>query len=136
MKLRIRALLSLVVVASLLGMAAVAGADMLENLAKTSPQERAGIQTAFMKSKLGLPEAELAKVAAINLKYAEKSDPVIKGSDGPFMKMRQIKGIQAEKDAELKGVLSAPQYQAYEAAREEMKQKFEQAIAKKAQGGG
>lgn len=133
---RTKCLLSLVTTTLLLGMAVAARASMLDNLAKTSPQERAAIQTAFMKAKLGLPEAEVAKVAAINLRYAEKAEPVIKGSDGAFSKMRQMKSIQSEKDAELKGVLSADQYQAYDAARDELKQKFEAEIAKKAQGGG
>jgi hypothetical protein len=135
MKLRTKALPWFVVAMLLVGSASAARADMMANLAKTTPKERAGIQTAFMKSKLGLQEAELAKVAAINLEYAEKAEPVIKGSDGPFMKMRQMKEIQGQKDTALKGVLTPDQFQAYEAAREEMKQKFEEAIEKKAAGG-
>jgi len=118
-----------------LGGAAIARADMMENLAKTTPQERATIQTAFMKSKLGLQGPEAEKVAAINLKYAEKAEPVIKRSEGAFAKMRQMKAIQSEKDGELQGVLSPAQYQAYDAARDEMKEKVEQEIAKKVGGG-
>lgn len=119
----------------LLCVASVAGADMMADLAKTTPQERAGIQTAFLKDKLGLSPEETAKVEAINLKYAEKAEPVIKGSDGPFSRMRQMKEIQSEKDADMKTALTPAQYQAYDAAKDELKEKFEQAIAKKVAGG-
>jgi len=135
MKRGARSLLATLLTVLVVGVAVEARADMMEKLAGTNPKERAGIQTAFMKSKLGLPEAELAKVAAINLEYAEKAEPVIKGSDGPFMKMRQMKEIQGQKDTALQGVLTPAQYQAYQAARDEMKQKFEEAIEKKAAGG-
>lgn len=119
----------------LLCVASVARADMMADLAKTTPQERAGIQTAFLKEKLGLSPEEAAKVGAINLEYAEKAEPVIKGSDGPFSKMRQMKAIQGEKDDAMKTALTPAQYQAYDAAKDEMKEKFEQAIAKKVAGG-
>lgn len=132
----VKSFLSSVAILTLLTVASVAAADdMMATLAKTTPQERATIQTAFLKSKLGLEGAEAEKVAAINLKYAEKADPIIKGSDGPFMKMRQMKELQSAKDSELQGVLTPAQYQAYEAAREEMKEKVEQEIAKKVGGG-
>lgn len=127
--------LSLLVVTVLLGAAPLARADMMDNLKKTTPKERATIQTGFLKSKLGLSPEETAKVEAINLKYAEKAEPVIQGSEGPFAKMRQMKEIQSEKDAEMQATLSPAQFQAYEAAKDEMKQKFEEAVAKKMQGG-
>jgi hypothetical protein len=136
MRRRIR---SFVVVAAalLVCTATAARADLMGNLAQTTPQERAGIQTAFLTKKLALPPDESEKVGAINLKYAEKAEPVIKGDDGMFSKARQMKAIQAEKDDELKTVLSPEQYQAYDAAKDELKQKFEEAVAKKvaAQGG-
>ena len=69
---------------------------------------------------------------AINMKFAEQADPIIKGSAGPFMKMRQMEAMQKEKDAALQGVLTPAQFKTYQASRAEMKQKFEEAIAKKA----
>jgi hypothetical protein len=125
----------LVVLACSLLIAFAAGsspAQMLDKLAKTTPQERATIQTGFMKKKLGLSGEELAKVDAINLKFAEKAEPVIKGSDGPFMKMRAMRSLQTEKNGELKTVLTPDQYAKYQAAQDEMKQQFESEIAKKA----
>ena len=128
-------ILTLLAALALLCTAPSARADMMENLAKTSPQERADIQTAFMKRKLGLSPEETAKVAAINLEYAQKADPVIKGSDGPFMKMREMKSLQSQKDEALQGALTPAQFAAYQAAQDEMKQKFEEEIAKKVAGG-
>src|SRR5262245_34044859 len=78
----------------------------LDGLKNTTPQERATAQTAMMKTKLGLTEEQTPKVAAINLKYAEKMEPIIKGTKGPLMKMRDAQGIQQEKEAELKQLLT------------------------------
>jgi hypothetical protein len=133
MKVERKSLLVVVVGALLaLGAAQGASAQMMDKLAKTTPAERAGIQTAYMKSKLGLQGEELAKVEAINMKFAEQAEPIIKGSSGPFMKMRQMEAMQKEKDAALQGVLTPAQFKTYQASRAEMKQKFEEAIAKKA----
>lgn len=123
---------TLVVAAAVLALTATAArADLMSLLQKTTPQERAGIQTEFLVKKLALSPEESAKIGAINLKYAEKTEPVIKGDDGMFSKARQMKAIQAEKDAELKTALSPEQYQAYDASKDELKQKFEDAVAKK-----
>lgn len=131
---RIRSIL--VAAAVVVCSATAARADLMSLLQKTTPQERAGIQTAFLVKKLGLSPEESEKVGAINLKYAEKTEPVIKGDDGMFAKARQMKAIQAEKDAELKTALSPEQYQAYDAAKDELKEKFEEAVAKKVAGQG
>ena len=119
---------------ALLGVALVAQADMMENLQKTTPQERAGFQTAYMQTKLDLPEAEVAKVATVNLEYAQKAEPIIKGSEGSFAKMRQMRALQTEKDAALKSVMSPAHYAAYEAARDDMKEKVEADIERKVKG--
>ena len=116
--------------------ATAARADLMSNLAKTTPQERANIQTAFLVKKLGLSPEDAQKVGAVNLKYAEKAEPVIQGDDGMFAKARQMREIQGEKDAELKTVLSPQQYEAYLAAKDELKEKFEDAVAKRAAGQG
>jgi hypothetical protein len=128
-------ILTLLAALVLLCTAPPARADLMENLAKTSPQERADIQTAFMKRKLGLSPEEAAKVEATNLEFAQKAEPVIKGSDGPFMKMREMKSIQSQKDTALQGILTPAQFATYQASQDEMKQKFEEEIAKKAAGG-
>lgn len=112
--------------------AAAGAADRLEKLQNTTPEERATAQTAIMKSKLDLTPEQRGKVADLNLKYAKKMEPVIKGSGGRFRKMRQFKEISEQKDAELKQVLSPAQFEKYLASKEEMRDRFEKELAEKA----
>ena len=51
----------------------------------------------------GLSIDQTRAVTDLNLKYATKMEPVIKGSEGPFVRMRQMREINAEKETELKG---------------------------------
>ena len=108
-----------------------AGASaQLDKLKDTTPGERAKAQTMMMKSRLGLTEEQTSKVAALNQKYAEKMEPVIKGSEGPLMKARHMKQIDGKKEAELKQVLSPDQFQKYLASKEEMREQFEEKMIK------
>ncbi|HEV8711590.1 MAG TPA: hypothetical protein VGX03_02035 [Candidatus Binatia bacterium] len=121
-----------VIAVLLLAFSASAQLDKLKN---TTPEERAEVQTAFMKSKLGLTADQTTKVADINLRYAQKMDPVIKGSSGLLTKRRQMNEVNREKEAELKQALSAEQFQKYLDSKEEMREKFEEQIGEKAKGG-
>lgn len=121
---------------TLLGGWAGTAAAQADNLKDTTPQERARVQTAFLRSKLGLSGEEASKVAAINLKYAQKADPVLKGSESPLEKLRQLKEINREKEAELETALSKEQFAKYLAAREEMRDRLEEAVERKLQQGG
>jgi hypothetical protein len=94
----------------------------IDALKDTTPKERAEAQTLMMKENLGLSEAKTEKVRAINLKYADKMEPVIEGSDGPMMKGREARNFQAQKEGELKAVLSADEYKKYLASKKEMRQ--------------
>jgi hypothetical protein len=102
---------------------AITASAQLDKLKNTTPQERAKAQTMFMRSKLDLTEAQLPKVEALNLKYAEKLDPVIKGSAGPLVKMQEFRQANEDKEAEMKGILSPDQFQRYLAAKQEMREK-------------
>src|SRR5206468_8804187 len=77
----------------------------LDELKNTTPEQRAKALTEMMTSKLGLTPEQTGKVADLNLKYANKMEPLIKGSDGPFVKMREMKEINEAKQGELKQVL-------------------------------
>jgi|SRR5262249_42596118 len=107
-----------------------------ERLANSTPEMRAKIQTEFMTKKLGLKADQIPKVQEINLKYAQKMEPVLKGNEGPLVKMRAAKAIDQDKEAELGKVLSKEQYQQYLASKEEMREKLEQRIEEKRQGEG
>jgi hypothetical protein len=109
------------IVVVLLLAAAVSAAD-IDSLKETTPEERAEAQTLMMKEKLGLSEEKLEKVRAINLKYAKVMDPTIQGSDGPMMKGSVASNRQAQKDGELKAVLSADEYAKYLASKLDMRE--------------
>ena len=48
-------------------------------------------------------------------------DPIIKGSDGMFMKIRAVKQVEDQKEGELKGVLSDDQFLQFQAMKTEMR---------------
>jgi hypothetical protein len=123
MRTALRTVARVAVIAAFLSAAPGRAAD-LDELKDTTPAERAKAQTAMMKMKLGLTDAEAAKVAPINLKYAEKMEPIIKGSKLPIMKMRDAREVEGQKEAELKTLLTADQFTKFEAGKEEMMEKL------------
>ena len=120
---------SLLIAACLL-IAGTVFAGELDALKNTSPAQRAKAQTAMMKEKLGLSEEQVAKVGALNLKYAEKMDPIIKGAEGTFMKARDARNVEQQKEDELKALLSPDQFQKFLAGKEEMREHLVDQIQK------
>jgi len=113
----------------------VGGAALAQGrLADSTPEMRAKIQTELMTKKLGLKAEQIPKVQEINLKYAQKMDPVLKGNEGPLVKMRVAKAIDQDKEAELGKALTPEQYQQYLASKQEMREQLEQRIQEKKQG--
>jgi len=100
----------------------------LAALKNTTPQQRATVLTKLMQEKLGLSGETLGKVSAINLAYANKMQPVIQDANRPLEEMREMREIDEQKDAALKSVLSPAQFDQYQAAKAELRQKFEQRI--------
>jgi hypothetical protein len=107
----------------------------LEALQKTTPQQRAELQTAMMKERLSLTPEQLPKIEALNLKYAEQMQPIITGSEGPLMKKRAADKVDAAKEAELQQVLAPDQFQKYLAGKDEMRDKLRQRLMQKMGGG-
>lgn len=120
---------SLLIAACLL-IAGTVFAGELDALKNTSPAQRAKAQTAMMKEKLGLSEEQVAKVGALNLNYAEKMDPIIKGTEGTFMKARDARNVEQQKEDELKALLSPDQFQKFLAGKEEMREHLVDQIQK------
>jgi len=129
---------SLAAVTVVLAVLAPAARAQFAKLKNTTPEMRAKVQTELMKAKMQLNPAQESQVAALNLKYAQKMEPLIQGSQGPFMEMREAREINEEKEAELKKIVSKEQFEAYLAGKEELREKFEQKIEEKLQqkGGG
>ena len=121
-------------VATLLLIAAPRAWAQLDKLKNTTPEERAKAQTELMKSKLDLTADQLPKVADLNLKYAQKMEPILKGDAGWFMKMHEVKEISGAKEAELKQILSPEQFDKYLASKAEMRERFEEEFGKKSKG--
>ncbi len=118
-----------------LAAAAAHAQGQMDKLKNTTPEERARIQTMMMKEKLGLTPQQLPAVEQINLGTATEMQPVITGSEGPLIKMRKAKAIEAQRDAELQKVLLPPQYQQWLAEKEAMRQKAEEKLLEKHSGG-
>jgi hypothetical protein len=114
---------ALIIVALLGTSSAWAQLDALKN---TTPAERATVQTEIMKTRLGLTDAQTPKVAAINEKYAERMEPIIKGSENPFLKVREVWDIEQAKEADLRGVLSAEQFQKFLDSKAEIRREFDE----------
>ena len=125
MELRPTFIALLVAAMSLLIVVAAGAQNEMEKFKSSTPEERARLQTEMMKTKLGLTPDQTPKVAAINQKYAQRMEPIIKGQEGPLMRLRQMREVGQAKEAELKGVLSPEQFQKYLAEKQEMREKFE-----------
>ncbi|WP_412469279.1 hypothetical protein [Pedobacter sp. KLB.chiD] len=102
----------------------LAAAQNTKTLKNKTPEERAQLLTKLMKTRLSLDTGQLARLKVINLKYALKNEPIIKSDAGKLAKLKQFKALQKEKNAELKKVFTAEQYNQYQAFEAEMKEKI------------
>jgi Spy/CpxP family protein refolding chaperone len=84
---------------------------------KKTPEERAENQTHWMQKNLNLNNDQARKVHDIILKYASQAEDAPRG---------QRQTIMANKDADLKSVLSADQFQQYQAHEQQMKERMQQ----------
>ena len=91
----------------------------------SSPEQRAKLQTEYMRDHLGLDAATVTKIDAINLKYAKQMEPVIKGDDNRLSKMAKSKPIMAAKDQDLKAVLTPAQFAQYSDQKDAIKDYLE-----------
>jgi hypothetical protein len=90
-------------------------------------QERAATQTQRMTTSLKLDSIQACKVAQINLTYAQRMDPVMQGNASKISKLKAVRTMQKEKEAELKQVLSREQFEQFkkqqQAVRDEIKER-------------
>ena len=110
-----------------------AKAQAAKDFKNTTPEQRAAAQTTWLKSKLSLDDAQTTKVAAINLKYAQQMDTVLKGGGSKLSMLRAAKKINTQKEAEYKQVFSESQYATYEKIKEDMKDAMKEKIKEKKQ---
>jgi periplasmic protein CpxP/Spy len=105
-----------------------------EFMTEITPEERAQFQTDYMKESLSLKGDQETKVHDINVKYAEKIQEVYEAPTSDEQKVKSMKRINGEKEAELKLILKPDQYATYEKNKEAMRQKIKERIQEKEKG--
>ena len=99
-----------------------------------TPEERAQMQTEWMKENLQLNDSQLVKIEVLNLKYALKMEK-IKGINGNLSKLKAARKTSEDKDEKLKQVLDEEQFEFYLDKRKELRKKnMEMAKEQKKQG--
>jgi hypothetical protein len=96
------------------------------DISKSTPEQRAKLQTEQMKAKLPLAADQYESVYAVNLKFAKESEPYIKEIDSKMAKLRELKAIQNKKSQEMKTLLTPAQYKKYEELQKENREKVKQ----------
>ena len=103
-----------VVLAALLFIALNSYAQPGQRGSKQTPEQRAEIQTKKMNKDLILTQTQFPKIKEINLKYAKKFGEIRRNNQGNREVMRnKMKNLYSAKNAELKKVLTAAQYEKY-----------------------
>lgn len=106
-----------------------AGADEAQELAGTTPEQRATAQTDYMRDKLALSPDVASRVQQVNLDAAKKMEPVLKGDLGPLKKLAQGQQVQRDRESALQGILTPEQFQKYLDMKPEMRAAVEAKLA-------
>lgn len=102
-------------------------ANAQEQMGRRTPEQRAQMQLGWMQKNLFTTDEQNKKAYDILFRYAKRADDLRNSPGGGNGEKRQeMEGINAGRDAELKTVLSADQYQKYQAHVAEMKDKMRQ----------
>lgn len=110
-------------------------AQQHEKRERKPAEERATASAQKMKTKLGLDDAQTAKIHDINLGIAQKNDAIRDNASlTREQKMSQIKETHNSRNAQYKEVLTSDQYAKYEAWEKEKREKMQAKHAEK-QGG-
>jgi hypothetical protein len=108
------------------------GQEKLESfMNETTPEERAELQTEYMKKSLMLSSDQEPKIHDLNLKYARKMQDAYNTNDRKLQKLKKMKAVGSQKDQEIKSMLNPEQYATYEKNKEEMKEKMRERAKEK-----
>lgn len=92
----------------------------------SSPEERAQLQTEWMRSELSLDSTILPVVNSINLKYSKKIQSLRKTGGSRIQKYRDFKVLSDAKDTELRKTFTKEQFRLYQLKKEEMEKNMKQ----------
>lgn len=106
--------------AALVFMVVAASAQDKEVTQHSTPEQRAKMQTEWMKTNLALSPAQVDQVYNLNLQYAQKNAPILQSKEGKLSKYKQLKASQKEKSAAISKILDAAQYKKYQELQEQM----------------
>ena len=85
-----------------------------------TPEQRTADLNQTMQKGLQLTKDQMTKVSEINLRYARRNEnEVVQQQMSDWSKYRKISAIQAEKDNELKKVLTPEQFNKYQKKRDD-----------------
>lgn len=107
-----------------LGYTSLAQENLNEFMTQTTPEERAEMQTEYMKEHLSLTDQQVPEISDINLRYARKMQDAYASETRKFQRLKKLKNVSNEKDAELKKALDSKQYETYARNKEAMKEKM------------
>jgi len=101
-----------------------------DQMQKRTPEQKATANTQWMQQNLQINADQAQKAHDIILKYVTQEDNAMAtGQRG------QIKEMETNKDADLKGVLTADQFQKYQAHHQQMREQMQQRRANMQQNG-
>jgi len=95
-----------------------------KSLKDSTPEQRAKMQTEWMKTKLALNSSQTRQVYDLNLQYAKKNDPILQSNEGKMAKFKKLKAIQQEKSSVLSKILTDEQFKKYQEMKDQMIQNF------------
>lgn len=95
-----------------------------KSLKNSTPEQRAKMQTEWMKTKLALNSTQIQQVYDLNLEYARKNDPILQSNEGKLAKFKKLKALQKEKSSVLSKVLNDEQYKKYQELKDQLVQNF------------
>lgn len=98
--------------------------DGMQKFRNSTPEQRAAYQTKLMKDNLDLTQGQVAKVQAINLKYAQKFQAIIKSSGSKKSKIKSALPLFDQKDKELQAVFTKDQFSKYQEYEQKIKSKL------------
>ena len=121
--------LALAATIALAFLAQLAAAGPLDVFKGTTPEQRASLQTTYMKEHLALEGEVLERVAALNLATAQSLQPVIDADESTFAEVRKVRAAQKKKEAEFQKLLPPETYQKYEASKSDLRDYVEAGLA-------
>jgi hypothetical protein len=102
-----------------------------QNKTSSTPEERAGKMTEWMKKNLQLNEDQVRQVQDINLKYATKTQGLQTQTMSRKEKLHSLKENDKAKDAELKNIFTVDQYNAYQTKKDEIRKQMKERTREK-----